>query len=108
MNGLWTNITTNYSTTDRLDTISALVKPLVQTHSVQQNTSKSASEAYETNLPMRFGNGRDPCSIGEQIEEPNIISVKMYDYETYMLLFDDSLYIDLTNEGSPRTFKKNK
>ena len=32
----------------------------------------------------------------------------MYDYATYMLLFDDKMYCDLTNEGSPRTFKKNK
>ena len=32
----------------------------------------------------------------------------MYDYATYMLLFDDKMYSDLTNAGSPRTFKKNK
>ena len=57
---------------------------------------------------MRFGHNRNAESLGEQIEEPSLISVKMYDYATYTLLFDDKMYCDLTNEGSPRTFKKNK
>ena len=108
IDGCWTNITLNYSTTDRLDTISALVKPLVSDHSVQQSTTKSASEAFSSNLPMRYGKGKDTRSLGDFIEEPNLVTVKMYDYATYMLLFDDKMYSDLTNEGSPRTFKNNK
>ena len=57
---------------------------------------------------MRFGKGKDTRSLGDFIEEPNLVTVKMYDYATYMLLFDDKLYGDLTNEVSPRSFKNNK
>ena len=57
---------------------------------------------------MRFGRHRDTKSLGEQVEEPNLITVKMYDYATYMLLFDDKMYCDLTNEDTPEQFKLNK
>jgi len=55
---------------------------------------------------MRLGTGKRTNILGEFQEEGSLISVKMYDYQAYLKMFETQLYSDLTNEMPPSDFKQ--
>ena len=60
-------------------------------------------------MPKRFADFSQTSikPMSEFEEEGNLTAVKMYDYASYVKMFDSRVYTELTNELSPRSSRRN-
>ena len=61
-------------------------------------------------LPKRFSDFSQTSikPLSEFQEEGTLTAVKMYDYASYVKMFDSRVYTELTNELSPRSNRRNQ
>lgn len=101
LEGHWTNITLHSSSK-----IDRTLLPLASSNAILFSSSNSQEGAFANGLPIRLGRGRTFETLSEFKDEGSLVSVKMYDYSTYISLFDTKLYNDLTDQDSPTSSKR--
>ena len=68
------------------------LKAMAYTNTVSFTFNISQESSFvNQNLPMRFGARKIIKKLGQFKDDGSLISVKMYDYATYMSLFDTKL-----------------
>ena len=104
LEGKWTNITVqSFNRVDRL------LAPLATSYTMQFDLNNSTENVYMNSLPKRFADFSQTSikPLSEFHEEGTLISVKMYDYSSYIKMFDSRVYTELTSELSPRSSRRN-
>ena len=64
---------------------------MASANSLSFNCSTTQESSFASGLPMRLGARKNIRKLGEFKEEGSLVSVKMYDYASYMSLFDNKL-----------------